>query len=647
MVSTDRCRFESDTESSIACWRETWQDHDRCVWHTEESGKPVSALIEARAAHGERLDSAVLRDVEFTNDISFEDCILDNADFRGSVLDKISFNNASLQGALFGGLDKPSPITQSPEHPRIGTVTSIDGKYTQIKEADFRDSNLDTADFSDVQFRRVSFKNASARDADFSRVTLIETRLPSDLEDATLQQIDFAGADLSGYNLDGANLRHANLSGAILPKKITGAVFEGSRMNGITTGLPEEQIGFETVFTDLNLDGVVMSGATLSKLIADSVSARALTARGAQFQSATFQHCDFEDAYLTGSNFRYTNFSAGNTLLILDLRNADLTRANLANQSLTNTNCTNITAPDADFSNSNISGSDFSGSMLQNTDFSGAIASQTDFDRTDLERARFTEAELFNSSFIHAKLYATTFAGIQLGDETKFGKKVPYDPSFGSESSFFKRWVNNIIGRSYNSSSKTPTTNNETKREDSAKTNRETRTPPLRKAITTYHSLEQICRSHGLPELEAHYFVRRQEMQRLQHRAKGRTIRKYRALLSRNILLYGESPERLILTATGIVSTAAFVYPLGGWLMNNGEPLRYPSNSVTTASTDLATYLSVYIESLYFSTVTFLTLGANNIQPIGFGRWLAVTETALGALLLALLVYVYGRRASR
>lgn len=646
MVSTDRCGFESETESSIACWRETWQDHDRCVWHTQKSGKPVSALIEARTARRERLDGAVLQDVEFTNNISFEHCVLDNADFRGSTLDNISFNNASLQGALFGGFDKPSPITQSPEHPRTGTITSIDETYTQIKEADFCDSNLDMADFSDVQFCRVSFKNASARDTDFSRVTLIETRLPPNLEDATLQQIDFAGADLSGCNLDGANLRHANLSGAILPKKITGAVFEGSRMNGVTIGPPEERRRYDTVFTDLNLDGVVMSGGTLSKLTADSVSAKALTARGAQFQSATFQHCDFEDAYLTGSIFRNADFSAGNTLLIIDLRNADLTRANLANQSLTNTICTNITASHADFSDSNVSGSDFSGSILQNTDFSGAIASRTNFDRADLERAHFTEAELFDSSFIHAKLYATTFAGIQLGDETEFGKKVPYDPSFDSESSVFKRWANKIPGISNNSGSKEPSMNKEIK-DDDTKTHTKAQTPPLRKAITTYHSLEQLCRDHGLPKFEAHYFIRRQEMQRLQHRAEGRTIRRYRALLSRNVLLYGESPERLILTATGIVSTSAFVYPLGGWLTKGGEPLRYPSTSVTTSLADLGTYLSVYIESLYFSTVTFLTLGTNTIQPVGFGRWLAVTETALGALLLALLVYVYGRRASR
>jgi voltage-gated potassium channel Kch len=49
--------------------------------------------------------------------------------------------------------------------------------------------------------------------------------------------------------------------------------------------------------------------------------------------------------------------------------------------------------------------------------------------------------------------------------------------------------------------------------------------------------------------------------------------------------------------------------------------------------------------TLYFSLVTFTTLGYGDVQPIGTtARLLASIESFLGALLLALVVFVIGRR---
>lgn len=49
-------------------------------------------------------------------------------------------------------------------------------------------------------------------------------------------------------------------------------------------------------------------------------------------------------------------------------------------------------------------------------------------------------------------------------------------------------------------------------------------------------------------------------------------------------------------------------------------------------------------KSLYFSVVTFATLGYGDIQPIGtVARFLAGIEALLGALLAALLVFVLTR----
>ena len=52
-------------------------------------------------------------------------------------------------------------------------------------------------------------------------------------------------------------------------------------------------------------------------------------------------------------------------------------------------------------------------------------------------------------------------------------------------------------------------------------------------------------------------------------------------------------------------------------------------------------------ENLYFSAVTFTTLGYGDIQPASdAAQLLASIESFLGALLMALLVFVLGRRTT-
>ena len=82
------------------------------------------------------------------------------------------------------------------------------------------------------------------------------------------------------------------------------------------------------------------------------------------------------------------------------------------------------------------------------------------------------------------------------------------------------------------------------------------------------------------------------------------------------------------------------LYPLGGWLRPiDGEPMTY--NQI------LGGELSLLLESLYFSTLTFTTLGMGDYEPVGVGQIIATLNTALGAVLIALLVFVLGRRAAR
>ena len=635
MVTKGRCGFQRSEASDIMCWRETWRDHESCIWHADTDDKPLKELSEARNGFPERLDGAILRNVVLDTKLSFENCCLDGSDFRNATIRKISFRNASIQEAEFGQASTGVSGRSGQNRPEIGADVETLEETMLISSCVFDRADISRSNFSGVKFTHVSFEETQAHAADFSNSQLIETELPPLLEEATLQKIDQAGADLSDHQLDGADFSYANLSGAILPANMDRVTFEGCMLNGITTGDRGLYVHNPNLkFTSVELTGALLCGADLRGLTADGLDGRALTATGSWFRGGTFKNCDFEDAYLNGTDVSHVDFSQNNGLLVLDFENANLSRTNFSGCSIPHVSFDGSTGEDVDFSEANISGGTFRKAILTNADFSETKASRTNFNHASLERSRFTEAELFDSSFVGAQLYATKFAGVQLGGEIDFGSKSVYDPSSSDKDALRQRFWNRLSVNTDQDEGQTT--------QDSVSSETQ-----LRKAIVTYHTLETLCRNHGLPELEADYFVRRQEMQRLQHHAEKRYIRAIRALLSKKILLYGESPERLILTSFSIICTAALLYPLGGWLNRNGDPIEYPGTVMTDSPVVLSEYVNVFVDSFYFSVLTFLTLGFGDIQVSGFGRWIAVTQTALGALLLALLVYVYGRRASR
>ena len=52
-----------------------------------------------------------------------------------------------------------------------------------------------------------------------------------------------------------------------------------------------------------------------------------------------------------------------------------------------------------------------------------------------------------------------------------------------------------------------------------------------------------------------------------------------------------------------------------------------------------------FLECLYFSVVTFTTLGYGDIHPVSdIGRIIVITEVSIGYIMLGLLVAIFSRR---
>jgi len=95
---------------------------------------------------------------------------------------------------------------------------------------------------------------------------------------------------------------------------------------------------------------------------------------------------------------------------------------------------------------------------------------------------------------------------------------------------------------------------------------------------------------------------------------------------------YGERPVRVLVAAVMLILFCALLYAKEGMLIYAGAAQRQS-----------------FIQGLYFSTVTFTTLGYGDLHPAreGFCRLLAMFEAVSGGCLMALFVVCLAKRFSR
>ncbi len=93
---------------------------------------------------------------------------------------------------------------------------------------------------------------------------------------------------------------------------------------------------------------------------------------------------------------------------------------------------------------------------------------------------------------------------------------------------------------------------------------------------------------------------------------------------------YGIQPSKVIMSAILIITLFAFLF------MNPGISNIVGIEEITSNN---------FFDCLYFSTITFTTLGYGDFRPLeGIGRILAGSEAFIGAFMMALFVYTFARR---
>jgi len=281
------------------------------------------------------------------------------------------------------------------------------------------------------------------------------------------------------------------------------------------------------------------------------------------------------------------------------------------------------TLKSADFSGADVTGIDdvsetsFDGANMTGADLSNAILTGASF-----ERARLSRAELNGANLTGTKLYDALLGDTRINRVTSFwltsGTKCQKQTNGRLPMRVIRGVKNKLRGKEPYCAYDPRYRGTEGE-------------PDLDKAVEMYGTLETLAGRNSLSGLASECFLGRKDVQLRRYWRDDETLMVIRSIVPSVVARYGESAGRVLGSGAFIIAVCGFTY--------------YVFDLIEQANSESSVTL---FESLYFSAMTFTTLGYGDFAPSNSaGQVLAVAETSLGVIILAIVVFVFGRRATR
>lgn len=160
----------------------------------------------------------------------------------------------------------------------------------------------------------------------------------------------------------------------------------------------------------------------------------------------------------------------------------------------------------------------------------------------------------------------------------------------------------------------------------------------LQQAEEIYRDLRKHAEQEGIFTLSGFFIHKELTMRRLQ--LPRYSMKRFLSKLVDLFCGYGEAPLRIISLSILIIFICAVLYSFTG--------LNYQDHTQSIGSQySWGENLSFFLSSLYFSVVTFTTLGYGDITPVGISRAIAAVEAFTGSFTIALFVVVFVKKMTR
>ena len=246
-------------------------------------------------------------------------------------------------------------------------------------------------------------------------------------------------------------------------------------------------------------------------------------------------------------------------------------------------------------------GIDLTGADLSHADLTGAHLYRINLTNACLLKADFSHASMNRANLIKANLLGTIFAHAKTEHVVWGGKLLQIQQAEQAKNLQEKRW--------------------------------------------RYEEAEEICKvlhhhceKQEFREEASHFLYQQLCCHRKQYSLLSRT--RWVSKLFDLVCGYGEKPLRVLWFAVGCVFIFGYIFYKTATLDGTGFISWHESQYFLEN-------LEAFANSVYFSAVTFSTLGYGDIVPTGIGRFLATLEAFIGHFSIALFVVVFVRRMTR
>lgn len=392
------------------------------------------------------------------------------------------------------------------------------------------------------------------------------------------------------------------------PERLDGIIIRGGNF------------GSSLSFANCSLNGAELTGVNLS--MADISKAKL---RFADLSESMFYRTSFTGAKLRGANLSEVNIQESDfvesNLIQADLSDAIAHRANFfealmfaskcQGSDFRNCNFDEVDLRNVEFTEADLRFSSLENSNMRDTDLTDATAREAQFNGAMLENAIINRTDLRESNLTGADLYQAQFSNPRVNSETDFGDRCSYEKYDKSPE----------IADDF---------------------------PPLEAATWVYRRLEDLHEENALADRTRAFHISKQEAQRKLDWQNGNYGRFTVGSLNRKLTNHGESLQSLLQAWAATILGAGILYPFVGGVSDNGVVYHIQIAAELPTIPGFLRAVEAVLRGIYFSVITFSTVGYANVAPHGIGsRILVGIESLVGAVLIALFVYVLGRRVAR